>query len=344
MLFSVIIPFLNAARHLPDCLEGLAAQSFTDAEYILVDNNSADGSRAIADAFSARHPELRIRVLTEQTRGAAAARNAGASEAQGVWLAFTDADCVASAGWLAQIAEVVREEPARAGVAGSVVPAPSAAVIARFLSLYTLPATSEDRVYQAYTLVRGGFPTCNLAVRRDVFEQVGGFDASIGLYGEDHDLCARIYAAGYSIRSTSRAAVAHAHRSDLGGMLRQCRGFGRSHAVCLRKSVAGAFILQAPFVEVAKLRRGLRIWLDANPADKKLLGALIPGFFWWPLWGLAPAYFAYLCVSVVRRARKLAAPVRGAEAPLFAALLLLKSAAMTWGRLAGSVRYRVLCL
>ncbi|MBD3391318.1 MAG: glycosyltransferase, partial [Chitinivibrionales bacterium] len=45
MKISVVVPFHNAARHLASCLEALAAQRFQDAEFILVNNASRDGSR-----------------------------------------------------------------------------------------------------------------------------------------------------------------------------------------------------------------------------------------------------------------------------------------------------------
>lgn len=344
MLISVIVPFYNAARHLPRCLEALAQQRYLDREFILVDNNSIDGSADIVRFFSETHPDFSIKLLHEGKKGSTATRNRGAAAACGEWLAFTDADCIPGPGWLSDLAAAINAEPGMGAFAGCIMPAPAENIIAKFLGLYTLPANSQERVYHQYTLVEGGFPTANLAVRKEVFKQIGGFDECIQIYGEDHDLCMRIYGAGFCIKSLTNATVQHVHRSTLTGMLRQAFNFGKAHSWMAGKFDSGVILVQGPFVDFRQWKSRYKIWIDLNPADKKLLVTIISGLVWPPLFMLSFAYFAYLSLLTYRRGARMHIPVKIIEAPVLVGLLLLKSAAMTSGRLHGSLQQKVICI
>ena len=316
MLISVIVPFLNASRTLPYCLDGLAAQNYKTFEVVFVDNGSTDESAAQIRKFQSDHPALKVALMEESRRSAAAARNTGARAAQGEWIAFTDADCVPDAYWLADLAAAAGRHPEAAAFAGTIIPAPSAEIIPSFLGLFTLPAIHREQVYERYTLVSGGFPTANFMVRKPVFEQAGGFDPDIEIYGEDHDLCLRLYQTGGRIQSLTSASVRHIHRNSLEGLVKQS-GLGLP----------------------------VRVWLDLNQADKKFLLAVLLGLVWLPLSLLVPAYLVYLYTSIYRRARdRRAVPCTPQSVFAYEGLLLLKSASMTLGRMYGSLKHRVFCL
>ena len=89
-LVSVIIPVYNTEKYLAECLDSLAAQTFTDFEAIIVDDGSTDGSPAICDEYAARDP--RFRVIHKQNGGASSARNVGLDAAKGEYLFFLDSD------------------------------------------------------------------------------------------------------------------------------------------------------------------------------------------------------------------------------------------------------------
>jgi GT2 family glycosyltransferase len=341
---SIIIPFLNASEHLPNCLQALEAQKAEEAEIILIDNGSSDYSAQIVRDFISNHPEVQMVLLKEETPGASAARNTGAKKARGHWLVFTDADCIVDQRWLQDLEKHMHENSNIAGLAGSIRAFPSESIVSKFLGLYTLPANKEETIHCQFSLVHGGFPTANMAVRRDVFTEIGGFNNKIPFGGEDHDLCAKIYRAGYCIKTLTCAIVQHNHRSDIKGLIKQSYGFGKSHALSLCNFALGAIILQAPMIHIQRIRPGSRIWIEGNQADKKLLGAVAVAALWRPLWVLPFAYYLYLCLSVIRQGKQAAIPIRIIESPAYAALLLLKSASMTVGRLVGSLRYRVLCI
>ena len=342
---SVVVPFLNPGQPFRECLEGLLNQNYEHSEFILVDNGSTDGSAEAASQFATSHSQVRWKLLHEGKPGASAARNAGAREASGDWLVFTDADCVPEADWLRDlVAAIGVSSDSIAALAGCIKPDFPINPVAKFLGVYTLPPNREERLYREFTLVRGGFPTANLAVRRDVFQRIEGFDESIPIYGEDHGLCAAIYESGYAIKTLTKALVRHHHRTNLGGLLRQSFGFGKSHALALRYFVPGACICRGPGFSRVNIRAGARLWIDFNQADKKMLAALLAGYSWWPLWLLPLAYFAYLCGSVFRKNAEADFQIQRIETPVLALLLLTKSASLTFGRLVGSIRYGVLCV
>ncbi|WP_267245205.1 bifunctional glycosyltransferase/CDP-glycerol:glycerophosphate glycerophosphotransferase [Streptomyces sp. PR69] len=89
---SVVVPVYNVAEYLDACLRSLAGQTCQDLEVVMVDDGSTDESADIARAFAAR--DERFRLLSQQNAGLGAARNAGAREATGTYLAFVDSDDV----------------------------------------------------------------------------------------------------------------------------------------------------------------------------------------------------------------------------------------------------------
>lgn len=87
-LVSIIIPAYDAAPFLAATLASVIAQTWSNWEVLVVDDGSNDGTLGIAASFG----DARIRILSQEHRGAAAARNAGKALARGDYLMFLDAD------------------------------------------------------------------------------------------------------------------------------------------------------------------------------------------------------------------------------------------------------------
>ena len=87
---SIIVPVYNVEKYLPECIESILAQTFTDFELILVEDGSPDGCPALCDA--AAEKDGRIRVIHQKNGGLSAARNAGLDIARGEWIGFVDSD------------------------------------------------------------------------------------------------------------------------------------------------------------------------------------------------------------------------------------------------------------
>lgn len=103
--FSVVIPAVNEALVIGDCLRSLSQQDFAgEVEIIVVDNNSTDDTAAIARSLGAR-------VVGEPRRGVCFARQRGTEVARGEFVVSTDADTTFDQGWLSRIgASLVRED------------------------------------------------------------------------------------------------------------------------------------------------------------------------------------------------------------------------------------------
>ena len=90
MKISVIVPVYNSQAYLPDCLDSILAQTYSDLQIILVDDGSSDESGTICDQYAAK--DSRIKVIHQANQGVSAARNAGLACADGDAVTFVDAD------------------------------------------------------------------------------------------------------------------------------------------------------------------------------------------------------------------------------------------------------------
>lgn len=87
---SVIVPVYKVEKYLPECIDSILAQTFTDFELILVDDGSPDNSGKICDDYATR--DSRIRVFHKENGGVSSARNLGIDNATGEWMTFIDSD------------------------------------------------------------------------------------------------------------------------------------------------------------------------------------------------------------------------------------------------------------
>lgn len=85
---SVVIPAHNSMNYLPETLESVLAQTFTDFEVLIIDDGSSDHIVKWASQIE----DVRVKLISQDNRGLAGARNRGIAEAQGEYIAFLDAD------------------------------------------------------------------------------------------------------------------------------------------------------------------------------------------------------------------------------------------------------------
>jgi glycosyltransferase involved in cell wall biosynthesis len=105
---SIVIPVYNGERTIARAVESAVCQRFDgECEVIVVDDGSTDATAQILE-----HYEDRVRVLTQENRGPAAARNAGAGLARGEYLAFLDADDAFVSNKMAVMVPVLERIPA----------------------------------------------------------------------------------------------------------------------------------------------------------------------------------------------------------------------------------------
>jgi glycosyltransferase involved in cell wall biosynthesis len=190
---TVIIPVYNGAAYLGSCLEAVAASDYRPYECVVVDDGSTDGGGSIAAQFPM---SVRVLHLAEGPRGPAYARNRGAEAARGAILFFLDADIVLSSEALRRVANQFQERTDVAAVFGSYDRRPAAAsVVSKYRNLLH-HFVHQNGNREASTFWAG----CG-AIRRSVFEAIGGFDErrfrrpSI----EDIELGYRLRQSGYRI-------------------------------------------------------------------------------------------------------------------------------------------------
>lgn len=230
---SIIVPVYNGMRTLEDCLDSLCvlAPESPSHEILVVDNGSTDGS---LQAITAR-PGITL-VKEHQVRGPSAARNAGAREARGEILGFTDIDCIVTKRWLIEAIGAF-DDPGVVGAGGRVEGVEPRNDIQAWMN-------SRKILDQERALAHPFLPylqTANAFYRREDFLKIGGFDTDL-LYGEDCDLSWRIQqATGGRLTYCSQALVYHDHRCSISGLYRQSIKNAMGGAWLARKW-AGAFL------------------------------------------------------------------------------------------------------
>ena len=175
MNLSVIIPTCHRNALLAKCLDCLkpGVQTLTPDQYEVI--VSDDGSQSTAEQM-VREQYPWVRWTEGPRRGPAANRNHGARQARGRWLAFTDDDCLPTAGWLGAFAQASKERGTRI-----------------FEGKTTCEAGISSPLYEAPVNLEGGqLWSCNFLIHADLFIEMGGFDEDYIFYMEDVDLGERL--------------------------------------------------------------------------------------------------------------------------------------------------------
>ncbi len=241
---SIVVVLCTRGRPAPvaRCLASLARIEDPCHEILVIDNNDRP-------TLTRDHLPARARVLHEPRRGLDVARNRGVAEARADVIAFIDDDCEADPGWLDAL-RVAFSDPYVAAATGRVRPASLGAAPQRWFEAQfsfdrgTVPRrfTQWDR-RPWYPLWTGAVGTgCNMAVRREVIEGIGGFDEVLDMGttiggGGDLDLFARLLDDGAVIHYTPEALVWHHHRATAEEARRQFWGYGVSVGALLTKAV-----------------------------------------------------------------------------------------------------------
>lgn len=90
VLFSIVVPVYNVEKYLPQCIESLLAQTFTDYEIILVNDGSPDACPRICDDYASKYSQ--VKVVHKPNGGLSDARNKGVEVASGRYITFVDSD------------------------------------------------------------------------------------------------------------------------------------------------------------------------------------------------------------------------------------------------------------
>jgi GT2 family glycosyltransferase len=290
---SVVMPFAGDERAAQAALSALSALSrLPGDELILVDNSGAgpvlDGATGSTNGV--------VVIQANRERSPAHARNAGAARAHAEWILFLDADCHAPA----ELLDAYFATPVAADVgalAGEVVPMPGGETLAARYGSARSFLSQQAHINHPY---RPRAVAANLLVRREAFEQIGGFYEGVRA-AEDTDFSWRLQQAGWRLELRRGALVEHRYRATLRELRRQWRGYAAGRAWLGRRyegftpepAVTRAFgrlrhraldagrpalgpgvapRRSAPAVGVGRLERGRYLALDALLSVDELAG------------------------------------------------------------------------
>jgi glycosyltransferase involved in cell wall biosynthesis len=233
--FTIVVTFHSGESFLRLCLESLLQTTSFDVEIIVVINNTDERE------FNVSFDSPRVRFIRiKQALGYAAAANAGAAEARGDYLIFTDHDIIFTPGWLEALCAIHLHSPLVGATSARIANPHSLRVLDFGIGFTQLncphphldqpldsPLVTHSRRVQA--MCCGG-----LTIERALFQRLGGFDCELGNFYTDIDLCLRLKALERECWVAADAVAYH-----FGGDFSQIdRGYKSS---CLKSDIKALF-------------------------------------------------------------------------------------------------------
>jgi GT2 family glycosyltransferase len=266
---AVVIVNYNGELLLPDCLAALAAQTLAPAEIVVADNGSQDASLTL---LASEHPEVRALELGRNL-GFAGGANRGVAATTAPWVCVLNSDATPAPDWLAELLAAPRDE--RTWALGSVLVSAATGRIESAGDQYAPQGYAykllRDRPLDAlpaepYPVFAA--PGAAPVFRRDVYDELGGYEERFFLYYEDVDLAFRAVLAGYHALLVPSARVVH----RLGATT---RSHARARFYIARNSVWCA----VRCLPDATPRRLVRRWLSELRSNRprRLIGVELAG-------------------------------------------------------------------
>lgn len=257
--FSVIVPTCHRNDDLVQCLESLQILDSNespsdDGTNFIVNEQSFqyevivtdDGTQSTAEAL-VRERFTEAKWMAGPHYGPAANRNFAASLAKGDWLVFIDDDCIPGDGWLKAYAAAAKNYPQCAVFEGR-----------------TVPVGQRTRADQEcpVNLEGGHLWSCNFAIKRQLFLDLGGFDEKFPLPGfEDMDFQRRLRDADHTLKFVPEALARHPWRLRRG--IRFCMALAKSAKYFAAKYPGAKKI----FAETWGMKRIVKIFLFEFPRN-----------------------------------------------------------------------------
>lgn len=182
-MFSLVVPYHNREKLLPRTLQSIAACTLMPEQIYLVDNASTDASARVCADFATAHPHLPIVLLSENRKGASAARNAGLRRVDTEWVYFFDSDDELSPDFFAAVAEAIRQSPTVDLVAcATCMVFPDGREVQRAVQY------SDSVIDQ---ILSGQLATQGMFVRTKLLRSIGGWNESLSTW-DDWELGVRL--------------------------------------------------------------------------------------------------------------------------------------------------------
>ena len=227
---SIVIPTYNRPERLSDCLKSLTQLEYPRDcfEVVLVDDGSKMSLESVVEPF--KH-QLEITLLKQKNAGPATARNTGAKQAKGEFLAFTDDDCKPAKDWLKTLAANFANKH-NCLIGGKTI---------NILADNPFSTASQELINYLYRYYNNNpqkanfFVSNNIAVSTKLFHNIGGFDRNFPrAAAEDREFCDRWLQYGNKMVYAPEVQVYHAHKLTLSSYWKQHFFYGRG-AFCFHQ-------------------------------------------------------------------------------------------------------------
>lgn len=267
MRASILVVTYNSRAYLAQCIDSLMRDIDPRDELIMVDNGSTDGT---AELVRTRYPQVRL--IMNANSGYAGGNNRGAARARGEYLVLLNPDTVVQPGTLSALIAplagksdvglttaciVHMNRPNIVNTCGNTV---------HYTGLTYCRGAGRSRQHYATSCEVDAVSGAACAIRRKVFEELGGFDEQFFMYVEDTDLSIRARLAGYRCWYVAEAVVLHDYRPsyapDKAFYLDRNR-----HLMLLKNLSASSYLRMLPGLLLAEvvtwgflLLKGPRFW------------------------------------------------------------------------------------
>jgi len=264
MKITLIVCTYNNCDSLRRTLEGLTCLAVSPSvlwEAVVVDNNSSDNTRQVAEGFVEQLP---LRYVFEPEQGLAHARRRGVRESSSELIGFVDDDCVLAPDWLEQAVLFCENHPCAGAVGGRVypvyeIPPPDFLLRNPCMSAQDLGDYPQQMPSSGFTNLVGA----GLLLRRSSLEAAGWIERHFLVdhrgnslsTGGDTEMVLRIRAAGYELWYNPAMQLNHCiprGRISLAYVCKNYRGWGQASAIAL---AMGNWQAPSPWNEI---KSGLR--------------------------------------------------------------------------------------
>lgn len=227
---SVIIPAFNQARYLRAAIDSVRRQTYRDVELVVVDDGSTDETPDVLREYAGTPG---VRTLRQQNAGVGAARNAGFAASTGSLVTFLDADDYFHPDRIAHQVGHFWSRPEIGFGYCDIIRVGANDEVADSYEVQGARLVLDGDIFDSL-LMGGYFPPHTVIVRREIFEQSGGFDPALGGHA-DLDLWLRLSGAG--VRADFLPEKLAYYRVHDGSMSRDRRHMLQTRMAALEKAV-----------------------------------------------------------------------------------------------------------
>ena len=220
MKYSIIVPVYNRPDEVDELLQSLCEQTVKDFEVIIVEDGSIKPCKDVCNKYAGI---LSLHYYAKENSGPGQSRNYGAERANGEYVIILDSDVVLPKGYLQAVDRSLTSEIAAFG--GPDASHPDFTPVQKAISYSMTSFFTTGGIRGGKAKLDKFYPrSFNMGIRRDVYQQLGGFTKM--RFGEDIDFSYRIVEAGYQPRLFPEAWVWHKRRTDFRKFFRQVYNSG----------------------------------------------------------------------------------------------------------------------